>query len=513
MDSFKIELMDTTLRDGEQTPSVSYSSKEKLEIAQYLLCDLKLDRIEVASARVSSEEVESVRAICDFARSKNMLEKVEVLGFVDGVKSVDWISGAGCKVMNLLAKSSLNHLKGQLKKTPEGHVSDIKKTVDYAVSKGMVVNVYLEDWSSGMVNSRDYVYFLIDNLSVYSGISRIMLADTLGMLNFMQVSDFVSDLVRKYPKVHFDFHAHNDYGLAVSNTLAAIVNGVSGVHTTVNGFGERAGNTSLDEVVVSVKDVLRDSRSVDGRLYVTGIDESKLLNASLLVNTFSGKRIASNKPIVGDDVFTQTAGIHADGDKKKGLYMSLLTPDRFGRERTYALGKLSGMASVEMNLDKLGIRLSDCDKKRVYERVVELGMGKKQITSSDLPYIIADVLGTPLEIHAKISDVCISVRSGSKQKARFKLNYKGIEVDVKGIGDGGFDAFWNGVKGIAPKLKFQVPVLVDYEVRIPPGGKTDALVETTIIWELGGKRFKTLGVDSDQTLAAIEAAEKMLNLV
>jgi len=162
--NMKIEIMDTTLRDGEQTSGVSFNSVEKLNIARILLEEVKVDRIEVASARVSEGEFKGVKKITDWAGRNNLLDKVEVLGFIDGNLSIDWIKKAGAKVMNLLSKGSLKHLREQLKKTPEKHIRDICNSIHYANKSGIKVNIYLEDWSNGMLNSRDYVYFLMDSL-------------------------------------------------------------------------------------------------------------------------------------------------------------------------------------------------------------------------------------------------------------------------------------------------------------------------------------------------------------
>ena len=161
----KVEIMDTTLRDGEQTSGVSFVPHEKLMIARLLLEDLKVDRVEVASARVSEGEKEAVKMICDWAARRNLLHKVEVLGFVDGKASVDWIQETGCQVINLLCKGSLKHCVHQLKKTPEDHIKGIIDTIYYAHSKGISVNVYLEDWSNGMKESPEYVFQLVDALS------------------------------------------------------------------------------------------------------------------------------------------------------------------------------------------------------------------------------------------------------------------------------------------------------------------------------------------------------------
>ena len=302
----RIEIMDTTLRDGEQTSGVSFVPHEKLMIARLLLEDLKVDRVEVASARVSDGERDAVRMICDWAARRNLLQRVEVLGFVDGHQSVDWIRSAGGRVVNLLCKGSLKHCTYQLKKTPDEHIADIRTVVDYAMSQDMDVNVYLEDWSNGIKDSPDYVFHMMDALST-TGIRRYMLPDTLGILNPLQVIEYMRKMMKRYPQSHFDFHAHNDYDLAVSNVLAAVLSGCRGLHTTINGLGERAGNAPL----ASVQAILKDHFEA-----ITSIDESRLNDVSRVVESYSGIAIPANQPIVGENVFTQVAGVHADGDNK-----------------------------------------------------------------------------------------------------------------------------------------------------------------------------------------------------
>jgi D-citramalate synthase len=171
--------MDTTLRDGEQTSGVSFTFDEKLSMAKLLLEELKVDRIEIASARVSEGELQAVKKIAAWAECRNDLDKIEVLGFVDGNISVDWIAGAGCKVMNLLTKGSMKHVTHQLHKTPDEHIKDIIEVIDYAKTLGVRVNLYLEDWSNGMRNSPEYVFNMLDQLSDQP-IGRFMLPDTLG---------------------------------------------------------------------------------------------------------------------------------------------------------------------------------------------------------------------------------------------------------------------------------------------------------------------------------------------
>ena len=177
-----------------------------------------------------------------------------------------------------------------------------------------------------------------------------MLPDTLGILNPLQVIEFMRKMKKRYPDLHFDFHAHNDYDLAVSNVLAAVLSGVKGLHTTINGLGERAGNAPL----ASVQAILKDHFHA-----ITRIDESRLNDVSRVVESYSGVTIPANKPIVGESVFTQVAGVHADGDNKNKLYFNDLLPERFGRVREYALGKNSGKANIRKNLESMGLELDE----------------------------------------------------------------------------------------------------------------------------------------------------------
>ncbi|OBQ52492.1 2-isopropylmalate synthase [Tamlana sp. s12] len=501
----KIEIMDTTLRDGEQTSSVSFSASEKLTIAKLLLEELKVDRIEIASARVSEGELQAVKDVTKWAAENNHLSAVEVLTFVDKGVSINWMLEAGAKVQNLLTKGSLNHLTHQLKKTPNQHFEEIKENIELAQNHGIITNVYLEDWSNGMRNSKAYVYEFLDFLSSQA-VTRIMLPDTLGILTPEESFNFIKEIKEAYPKMHFDFHAHNDYDLGVANVMAGLNAGADGLHLTVNGMGERAGNAPMSSTIAVINDFMPHLK--------IGVNEKMLYTVSKLVENFSGLVIPSNKPIIGANVFTQTAGIHADGDSKNNLYFSDLMPERFGRTRKYALGKSSGKANIQKNLQELGLQLNDEDLKKVTQRIIELGDKKQVVTKEDLPYIISDVLDRTYEEKVKVNTYVLTHSKGLKPTTSVSITIEGETFEENAQGDGQFDAFMNAIKSIFKNERLMVlPDLIDYAVRIPPGSRSDALCETIITWKNTEKEFKTRGLDSDQTVSAIIATEKMLNII
>ena len=502
--------MDTTLRDGEQTSGVAFTASEKLAIARRLLEQVRVDRLEIASARVSKGELECVKRVCSWAEAAGCLEKIEVLGFCDNGLSSAWIAEAGGKRINLLTKGSEKHCRGQLGMTPEEHQQSVADNIRLCRKAGLGVNVYLEDWSNGIKDNPLYVFDMMDKtllpLADEGCLDRIMLPDTLGILSPEETSHYIGMMVERYPTIRFDFHAHNDYDLAIANVLAAVKAGAKGIHVTVNGLGERAGNASLSSVVAVLNDM--GSSQID-------VDESTIGAISRIVESYSGVSTASNAPVVGNNVFTQTAGVHADGDKKGALYVNRLLPERFGRSREYALGKMSGKANIEQNLNALGIRLNDEDMRKVTKRINELGDKKETVTIDDLPFIVSDVLHHEApEEHIRLLSYMVSTAYGLHPQACVKLEIHGQAYEESATGDGMYDAFVRAIRHIyRGKLGRSFPWLTDYRVTIPPGGRTDALVQTAISWEFEGRVYRTKGLDADQTEAAIKATIKMLNLI
>ena len=499
-----VEILDTTLRDGEQTPGVAFTPAEKLQIAKALIMRGKIDRLEIGSARVSEGERIGVKDILQWAEKHGVLDRMEILGFIDGGKSAAWVRDVGGKVINLLAKGSEKHCRIQLRSTPEAHYAKVAREIRTASEMGLTVNVYLEDWSNGTREDFGYVYNFLKELQDLP-VARIMLPDTLGVLAPDEVFRYIEWVFAAFPDLKVDFHGHNDYGMVTANSIAAVKAGVSGIHTTINGLGERTGNQPLPALTAAIHDM------TDRKIRVA---EKQLVYLSGLVQALSGKRCAWNTPVVGSDVFTQTCGVHADGDKKGDLYANKLLPERFGRNRVYALGKLSGKASLEKNLEEIGIELDDEQRKRVLAEIVRLGDKKKQVTAADLPFVIGSIINQPISGKVEIIDYQIETRCGVTPRAVVAVKYENELVHGTASGDGGYDAFVKALRKAFKGINKSFPKLSDYEVRIPPGGKTDALVETRITWDRGKERpLITVGVDSDQLAAAIQATEKMLNLV
>ena len=245
------------------------------------------------------------------------------------------------------------------------------------------------------------------------------------------------------------------------------------------------------------------------------VDDSKPFNFHPLLESFSGIRVPENKPLIGENVYTQTCGVHADGDSKSNLYFNDLMPERFGRTRKYALGKTSGKANIKKNLEELGLDLDLEATKKVTQRIIELGDKKETVTTEDLPYIISDVLqGTDLHQPIKVKSYTLTLANGMRPIANIIMEINGENYEESSIGDGQYDAFMKSLwKIYTEQLGRERPILRDYVVTIPPGGKTDALVEAVITWEFKEREFKTKAVEADQTEAAIKATEKMLNII
>ncbi len=295
---------------------------------------------------------------------------------MDGTLSVDWIDRDGRQALNLLTKGSERHCRGQLRMTPEQHRKRIADVLAYARKRKVKVNVYLEDWSQGVSDSPDYVFAMMRTLTE-NPVERIYLADTLGILAPKDTARFVDLMVASWPDMHFEFHGHNDYGLATANCLAAVEAGARGVHTSVNGMGERAGNTRLAEVVAA----LHDHRPFAARAWTrSGWWRSRASSRSSAARTSrrtrrSSAATCSRRPPASTPTATRRATSTQRGSRPRASVA----------QRRYALGKLSGKASLDQNLKALGIELARRDTRPGAARIVELGDKKHTVMPEDLP--------------------------------------------------------------------------------------------------------------------------------
>ena len=517
-DRGSIEIMDTTLRDGEQTSGVSFMPHEKLMIARALLQDVGVDRIEVASARVSEGEMEAVKSIARWASQNGKLDRVEVLGFVDETKSVDWIVECGCQCMNLLCKGSRKHCEGQLHKTLEEHIADIRRTIAYAQKKGVSVNVYLEDWSNGMKDSPDYVFALMEGLADLP-IRRFMLPDTLGILNPMEVGEFINKMIVKSE----ERRVKNN-----SNKLEAETNSDSSLFTLHSSFSTPTTTTTLPSAMCLQQSWLVAKASIPAstdlasgqvmrHLPACRLSSRTIFTSIHILMKAAWAKCRGSWRAIAASPFRPTNPLLARASSPKWLvFMPMATTKRgFIRMLFCQSASASGKANILRNLEELGLELSPEQTKRVTERIIELGDKKELVTQEDLPFIVSDVLkhGAPEE-HVKLLSYVVTTAYGLKPLASVRLEINGETYEESAKGDGQFDAFVRAIRHIyKDRLGRSFPWLTNYTVSIPPGGRTDALVQTVITWNWNDRILRTRGLDADQTEAAIKSTIKMLNLL
>ena len=289
--------------------------------------------------------------------------------------------------------------------------------------------------------------------------------------------------------------------------VAAVMAGVDGIHGSMNGLGERSGNTPLEEAIVAVRDLLKD--------FDTGVREDRIMGSSRMIAAFTRRRVASNKPIVGDDVRTQTAGVHIHGDLAGGLYVSRLRPERFGGEITHALSYLGGRSSVRSNLKKLGFTLNHQTLEAVVARIQELSLKRRRLSLADLLSVTADVLKRPELVALKLVDATSTSRLGQGASASVTIEYRGKQYSFDAGGTGGFHAFFSGLKRWAERQRppVIVPEMLKFDPDVPTSGDPGALVVTTILWLLpDGTEVQTSGEDPDQVFAGIWAVVDAVNL-
>ena len=499
----RVIIFDTTLRDGEQALPQSLSMRQKLQIA-LALEELGVDVIEAGFPISSQGDFESVQTIAQTLKrsipcglSRAILKDVECAG--EALKVAEHF-----RIHTFIATSSI-HVKDKLRKSFDDVLAMGVAAVKCARQYTDDVEFSCEDAGRTPI---DQLCRMVEE-AIEAGATTINIPDTVGYTVPMEFGGIISQILNRVPNIDkavLSVHCHNDLGMATANSLTAVQMGARQIECCMNGLGERAGNAPL----ASVQAILKDQFNAQ-----TDIDESRLNEVSRMVESYSGIPIPPNRPITGESVFTQVAGVHADGDNKANLYCNDLLPERFGRKREYALGKNSGKANILKNLEELGLELSPEQTRKVTERIIELGDKKELVTQEDLPYIVSDVLkhGAVGE-KVKLKSYFVNLAHGLKPMATLKIEINGKEYEESSSGDGQYDAFVRALRKIYKvTLGRKFPMLTNYAVTIPPGGRTDAFVQTVITWSYDEQVFRTRGLDADQTEAAIKATMKMLNLI
>jgi len=487
----KIRVFDTTLRDGEQTPGVSLTPENKLRIAQRL-DELGVDVIEAGFAAVSEGELEAVKLIADAGL------RAEICSASRGVRGdIDAVAKAGADSIHLIIPVSDLHIKAKLRKTREQVLEITRSMVKYAKDCGLVVELSAED-----ATRADFEYLKkVFSTGIEAGADRVVACDTVGVLTPERSFEFYGNLRKALDVPVVSVHCHNDFGMAVANTIAGLRAGANQFHATINGLGERAGNASLEEIVVSLM-----------ALYKLKLDikTEKLYGISQFVQRLTGVYVQPNKAIVGENAFTHESGIHTQGMLADTSTYEAIAPELVGGTRRLASGKHSGSAGINATLRDMGLTPNEEQLAEIFERVKSVGDKGKLVTDADLLAIAESVLGLGKEKPIQLLEV--TVVSGNTVTAtasvRLKLNEK--EVTGAAMGVGPVDAAINAVKKAIAEVE---PILLEqYNVKAITGG-TDAMVEVMVRMRKNGRTATAMGVREDIVMASMDAVIGCMNVL
>ncbi|WP_458406195.1 (R)-citramalate synthase [Methanobrevibacter sp.] len=476
-----IKILDTTLRDGEQTPGVSLTSLEKLRIARKL-DEINVDYIEAGSAITSEGERDSIKEIT----SQDL--NAEILSFARPLTvDIDYCIDCDVDGVNLVVPTSDLHIHDKLNTTSDKLIDLSNNAVDYCKDHGLIVELSAEDASRSDVDFLKSVFFnAIDH-----GADRVCVCDTVGILTpdtSFELFSKLNDLT-----VPISVHCHNDFGLAVANTLAALKGGASEIHTTINGIGERAGNTSFEECVVSINRLLPE--------FSTDIKINEIYNISKLVARATGVYIQPNKAIVGENAFAHESGIHADGIIKNSATYEAMTPELVGRQRKFILGKHMGTHGLNSKLQEWGLNVDEDQLNQICHDVKELADKGKTVTDVDLQVIADNVLQINHEDRIKLDELTIVSGNKVMPTASVKIIFDDEEILNAGVGLGPVDAAINSLKSLDI---FKDIDLIEYHVDSITGG-TDAFIDVIIKLQKGGKVVSARGTEADIINASVKA--------
>ena len=476
-----IKILDTTLRDGEQTPGVSLTASEKFRIASKL-DEIGIDFIEAGSAITSEGERDSIKEIT------NQGFNAEILSFSRPLKGdIDYCLDCNVDAINLVVPTSELHIADKLNVTRDELLELSNNAVEYCKDHGLIVELSAEDASRSDIDFLRLVY----NNAIERGADRICVCDTVGILT----PDLSYELFNKLNdiKVPIACHCHNDFGLAVANTLSALKGGATEIHTTINGIGERAGNTSFEECVVSIDRLLPN--------FSTNIKINEIYDISKLVARLTGVYIQPNKAIVGENAFAHESGIHSDGVIKNSATYEAMTPELVGRKRKFIIGKHMGTHGLNSRLKELGLNVDKNQLQQICDNIKVLADKGKTVTDVDLQVIADNVLEINHEDRIKLDEVTIVSGNKVMPTASVKITVDGEQILNAGVGLGPVDAAINAIKSLDV---FKDIDLIEYHVDAITGG-TDAFIDVIIKLQKADKVVSARGTEADIINASVKA--------
>jgi len=494
-----IKVFDTTLRDGEQSPGATLNAAEKLEIARALE-RLKVDAIEAGFPVASPGDFESVRAIAEEIRTVTVVALARAVE-KDISRAWDALRPATRPRIHTFIATSPIHIQYKLRKSPDEVLRMAVDAVKYAKQFTEDVEFSAEDATR---SDWDFLCKVFEEV-IDAGATVINIPDTVGYTvpaEFQRLIKYIFEHTRNIDRVEVSVHCHDDLGMAVANSLAAIEAGVHQVEVTINGIGERAGNAALEEVVMALK-TRHDFFNAS-----TGVDTTKIYRCSSLVSALTGLYVQANKSIVGRNAFAHESGIHQDGVLKERTTYEIMSPKDIGLATSQiVLGKHSGRHAFRTRLLELGFNLGDEEFSRAYERFIELADRKKEVSDRDIEALVRGEL-TAVEDLYSLDYLHVSSGMAAIPTATVRIMREGKVVEEAACGDGPVDAAYRAVDRI---IQLQT-TLEDYQLRAVTGGK-DALGEVTVKVRAGDRVYTGRGVSTDIIVASVKAYLNALNKV
>jgi 2-isopropylmalate synthase len=493
----RVTIFDTTLRDGEQSPGASMNLDEKIKIAT-LLEEMGVDVIEAGFPIASNGDFEAVREVAKIVKNSTVCGLARA-GRMDIDRAWEALKHAKRPRIHSFLSTSPLHMKYKLQMTPEQVHQAVIDSITHA--RNLCDDV---EWSpeDGSRTEHDFLCRTVES-AIKAGARTINIPDTVGYAvpeEFAALIRMLFDRVPNIDKAVVSVHCHNDLGLAVANSLAAVGAGARQVECTINGLGERAGNCSREEIVMALK------TRPDVMPYATGVKSEYITRASRLVSTITGFVVQPNKAVVGANAFAHESGIHQDGMLKHSGTYEIMTPESVGLNRsTLVMGKHSGRHAFRMKLKELGFEVGDNAATDAFRRFKDLADRKKEIFDEDIVALVDDEVG---RAHQRVKFVSLQVVAGSKgpQTAELELDIDGTVSKVKTSGNGPVDATFNAIKAMVPHAaRLQL-----YQVHAVTEG-TDAQAEVTVRLEENGKSVNGQGADPDTLVASARAYLHALN--